>query len=563
MRGCRGGVADIVLTSITLDQWRMRYPAQERWAIDGVDLTLRRGEITWLGGAIGAGTSTLLLGMAGLAPRLTGGDASGVVLHDGRTPADRSPLQDGIGYLGASPGLQISGIARTVRDEIAVGPMNLGRSVNAIRDATRSALERLHIEQLADRAPGELSGGETQRVMLACLLASEPSTWLLDEPFSALDRASVVHVRRLLQDLARLGATIAIACDDADTMLDVADRLVVLRHGRVALDGLPRPLLAGDAIDITAMGTTDAATVAAMARLPSPRPLTRPELVRYVRRQTVPAAQSVAAPARPAADAMELLRFDRVAFAYGHGPRVLQDASLTVAAGEAVGIFGDNGAGKSTLLRLAMALEHPVAGTVQTLGQPTSGLQPEDLAPIAGFLFQQPERQLFAASVQAECSWAPKLAGWDDSRVRHAVVDTLDALGLSDTSPEHPYDLPLPLRRLVALAAILAADPALILLDEPTAGLDAASRERVIRVIRSRAASGRGVVAITHDPLFAHEALDRGVVLDHGRVVADGPVREILDDRVLPRTAALVVAETLGLPAGHDRRADVVPYLRN
>ncbi len=119
------------------------------------------------------------------------------------------------------------------------------------------------------------------------------------------------------------------------------------------------------------------------------------------------------------------------------------------------------------------------------------------------------------------------------------------------------------MRRLVALAAILAADPELILLDEPTAGLDAASRERVIRVIRARAASGRAVVAITHDPLFAHEALDRAIVVRGGRVVLDGSLRTVMDDHQLPRTAALAVAELAGLPPGRDRRADIVPYVRS
>ncbi len=404
------------MTSIALAGWRFRYPDQERWAIDGVDLTLRPGEITWLGGAIGAGTSTLLLGMAGLAPRLTGGDASGVVRHDGRAPAARSPLQDGIGYLGPSPALQISGVARTVRDEVAVGPMNLGRPAATIRTATQSALERLHLTHLAERAPGRLSGGETQRVLLACLLASEPSAWLLDEPFSALDRASAAELRQLLRDVAARGATVAVACDDADSMLAVADRLVVLRQGRVALDGDPRHLLAGDDVDAAGMGTTDAATVARLAHVPAPRPITQPELLRCVDVPVAPPSVERPEPQPHGDGDGESLRMQGVAFAYPDGPLVVDGVDLTVGRGEAVGIFGANGAGKSTLLRLAMALEHPVAGTVCTLGRPTTGRHPEDLAPIAGFLFQQAERQLFAGSVHAECAWAPRLAGWDQDR---------------------------------------------------------------------------------------------------------------------------------------------------
>lgn len=256
------------------------------------------------------------------------------------------------------------------------------------------------------------------------------------------------------------------------------------------------------------------------------------------------------------------LSFAEVGFAYSGGAAVLASVSFAVAAGEGVGLFGANGAGKSTLLRLAMALEQPSTGAIMTLDRPTLGLNPEDLAPRAGFLFQQPERQLFATSVRSECSLAPRLAGWERARVSAAVTAVLSELGLSDTAEEHPYDLPLPRRRLVALAAILAADPDLLLLDEPTAALDFTSRELVIRAVRARVERGKAVLAITHDAVFAHEALERGLLLERGRVVHDGPTRDVIDDQRLVRPAALAVALVLGLPPGQDRRADVAGRLR-
>jgi len=257
-----------------------------------------------------------------------------------------------------------------------------------------------------------------------------------------------------------------------------------------------------------------------------------------------------------------VLQLTDVAFQYPGGPPVLDGVSFVIRPGEAVGLFGSNGAGKSTLLRLAMALEHPTAGSVSTLGLATTGRHPEELAPRAGFLFQQPERQLFASSVQAECSLAPRLAGWDAPRIAAAVSAVLNQLGLADTAEEHPYDLPLPRRRLVALAAVLAADPDLILLDEPTAALDVASRERVIEVVRERARAGKAVLAVTHDPAFAHEALDRALLLDRGKLVQDGPVRDAIDDRRMIRPAALAVALVLGLSPGEDRRKEVALALR-
>jgi energy-coupling factor transport system ATP-binding protein len=546
---------------------RIRYPAQQRWALDGVDLDVEPGRITWFSGALGSGTSTLLLALAGLAPRLTGGERAGSVRVGDLDPAELEPARAGIAYLGPSPALQLSGIAKTVRDEIAVGPMNRGETRAQIATATDDAIRRLQLDDLAGRAPGALSGGETQRVLLAALLAARPRAWLLDEPFSALDHGVATQVRQLLRELASEGATVIVACDDADIMLDIADRLIVMRRGRIELDGDPHQLLAGEQVIAAGAGTTDAATLAREAGFGVPRPLRREELLRLVAPQIgferslgSRAAGPTTASATVTAPILEL---SRVAFAYPGGPSVLNDVTVAIHSGEAVGVFGANGAGKSTLLRLAMALEHPGTGTVRTLGRSTTGRYPEDLAPRAGFLFQQPERQLFAMSVRAECALAPHLAGWTVDRTRDAVMATLQELGLADTANDHPYDLPLPQRRLVALAAILAADPELILLDEPTAALDFASRERVIAVIRERTRRGRTVVAITHDADFAHEALQRGLVLEGGRPVQDGPIREVIDDRRMVRPAALAIALELGMPPGRDRRADVASALRN
>jgi energy-coupling factor transport system ATP-binding protein len=544
----------------------IRYPAQQHWALHGVDLEVQPGQLTWLSGALGSGTSTLLLALAGLAPRLTGGERTGSVRRGDQDPAELEPARAGIAYLGPSPALQLSGIAKTVRDEIAVGPMNRGETREQIAAAADGAIRRLELGYLAERAPGALSGGETQRVLLAALLAASPRAWLLDEPFSALDHARATQVQQLLRELARAGATVIVACDDADMMLDIADRLIVMRGGRIELEGDPRELLAGERVIAAGAGTTDAAMLAREAGFAVPRPLRRNELLQLVARQTgfASSPEPRAAPATALSNGADpILELRRVDFAYPGGPHVLKDVTLAIHSGESVGLFGANGAGKSTLLRLAMALEHPGAGTVTTLGRSTSDRYPEDLAPRAGFLFQQPERQLFAMSVRAECALAPTLAGWTPDRTRDAVMATLQELGLADTANDHPYDLPLPQRRLVALAAILAADPELILLDEPTAALDFASRERVIDVIRERTQRGRTVVAITHDADFAHEALQRGLVLEGGRPVQDGRIREVIDDRRMVRPAALAIALELGMPPGRDRRAEVASALRN
>jgi energy-coupling factor transport system ATP-binding protein len=243
-----------------------------------------------------------------------------------------------------------------------------------------------------------------------------------------------------------------------------------------------------------------------------------------------------------------VLEFDRVSFAYaGTGVSALTDLSLSVSAGEALALLGPNGAGKTTALRLAMALLHPSAGEVRVMGKPTAGRMPEDVAGDAGFLFQQPEHQLFASSVREDVAFGPRQLGRDN--VDEVVDRALDQLELGHVASVHPYDLPAPRRRLVALAGVLALRPRLLLLDEPTAGLDRHSRMLVRRALAARRADGGAVMAVSHDGEFVLEAMDRAVTLEQGRVVGDSTSAEALGRPGAPSAPAWArLVARLGAP---------------
>ena len=254
-----------------------------------------------------------------------------------------------------------------------------------------------------------------------------------------------------------------------------------------------------------------------------------------------------------------VLRLDRVTYRYpGAVGAALDAVSLDVAAGEAVGLLGPNGAGKTTLTRLAMALLHPDDGAVISAGRDTARLAPEQLAGTVGYLFQQPESQLFERTVAAELRFGPAQLGWASERIDGALSGVLERLGLTAWAEAHPYDLPGPARRLVALGAALITTPVLLLLDEPTAGLDRSARTVVQEVVRDETARGTAVVAVTHDPEFAVEALTRAVVLERGRITQDGPMGRVLESGrgglTLPPSAEL--ARRLELPGGPLHLAD-------
>ena len=257
-----------------------------------------------------------------------------------------------------------------------------------------------------------------------------------------------------------------------------------------------------------------------------------------------------------------MITFDGVHFSYAEN-RVLTDLTLAIGAGEAVGLFGANGAGKSTVLRLCMALLQPSSGRVRVAGHLTAGLGPEDVAGEVGYLFQRPEDQLIRTTVRAELAYGPEQLGWARARIEEAVRATLALCQLESQAETHPYDLPLPKRRLVALASVLVSSPKVLLLDEPTALLDRNARALVATIVRTRAAAGTAVVAVVHDSVFAIEALGRGIALGEGRVLDDGPVEQVLRSGVaglgLPPDA--VAAERAGVKSASLRMVDLAAAL--
>ena len=229
------------------------------------------------------------------------------------------------------------------------------------------------------------------------------------------------------------------------------------------------------------------------------------------------------------------LRADHVSFAYGATP-ALADVSFTLAPGERVALLGRNGAGKSTLVKLVTGLLRPRAGSVWVGDWDTRDRAPEALARRVGSVFQHADQQLFARTLQDDVSFGPRALGLAPSEVHERVARALAVLGLEGLAREHPYDLPPAFRKLAALAGALALEPALLVLDEPTAGLDRALRARVAHALGERSTGGVALLVITHDLTFAAETLERGLVLDRGRLACDEPLRHLLaaGDRLAP-----------------------------
>lgn len=264
------------MSALHLQDVGFTYPGAPAPALQRCSLQADGGAVTWLTGALGAGTSTALLVAAGLAPRHTGGERTGTVLTLGLDPAAPSAAALGgrVALVLPSPATQLSGIAETVAQEVAFAPANLGWPRARIHEGVAGALAALDISHLASRDPGALSGGEMQRTVIAAMLVLQPELWLLDEPTSALDAAGRTLLHQLLRREAARGAAVVVASEDADGLAGVADRLVVFEDGRPVLDGTPDAILRGDPVWAVRAASTTIAELSRAAGEAGPRPLT-------------------------------------------------------------------------------------------------------------------------------------------------------------------------------------------------------------------------------------------------------------------------------------------------
>ena len=503
---------------IRFEQVTVTYGGLDCPVLADVDLHVPEGELALVVGPTGVGKSTLLRCVNGLVPHFSGGTLLGRVTVAGRDTRTHPPreLADVVGVVGQDP---LAGfVTDVVEDELAYGMESLGLTPQVMRKRVEETLDLLGLAELRDRPLRTLSGGQRQRVAIGSVLTTHPQMLVLDEPTSALDPAAAEEVLAALQRLVHdLGLTVLLAEHRLERVVQYADRVV-------RLDGVGLPVVSGNPAGVLAQSVV-APPVVELGRLAGWHPL--PLSVRDARRAAGPLRERLVgrAPLRavhpadgpPAAAARDLVvRYGDVV--------ALRGASLAVTAGEVVAVMGRNGAGKSTLLNALVGLTVPSAGVVRVAGADPAQLAARDLVRHAGLVPQEPADLLTAETVAAECSASDR-----DSRAAAGATRTLlDRLAPGIDSATHPRDLSEGQRLALVLALVLVAEPPLLLLDEPTRGLDYTAKARLVGVLRSLAAQGHAVVMATHDVELVAEVATRTVVMAEGEIVADGPTAEVL-----------------------------------
>lgn len=497
---------------------RFSYDRGTSWALDGVSLTVHAGERLCLVGPNGSGKSTLARLIAGLAAP-DGGEVTllGQRVHEAGPNADAyRAARRGIGMVFQNPEDQL--VTTVLEDDVAFGPENLGLERGLISERIVDSLQAVGLANLRQSDPTRMSGGQQQRAAIAGMLAMNPAMLVLDEPTAMLDESARAEVMRILDDLQARGTTIVHVTHHPDETVH-ADRIVRMEAGRIvgvtaAVDNRP-PLAEAVSQSETEGGI---GTEAAPSRPTNDSPRQRQ---REDGSELPLLSDGIGDMPDP------IIRVSHLTYRYPSAKRaVIDDLSFTIARGETVALMGVNGSGKSTLVRMLCALAAPTAGSIEVAGVPVSSIgrrgrnarpksanrkQLAQLRRHVGYVMQHPEHQLFADTVAEDVAYGPRNQGLGETEVADRVRESLELLHIGHLADRSPFDLSGGQQRLAAIAGVLACNPDVLIMDEPTASLDVQAKERIHELLRMLKSRGVTVLIITHDWEEAEQIADRVV----------------------------------------------------
>ncbi len=536
----------IELTDVTF-----RYGTQPEgeYAVTDLDISLEEGQFVGVTGQSEAGKATLSRLISGQIPHFYHGELSGDVTVEGTSTAESTvgELSKKIGYVFENPYDQLTGASSTVLEEVAFGLETHGLTREEMRERAKESLAAIGVEDLVDRDPMQLSGGQCQRVAIASVIAMQPDVLVLQQPTAQLDPEGTEEVFEVVAEMNDRGYTVVMVSHELDRLVPHLDRLVVMDDGRIRFDGPPDDVLVGATEEGLPLFVPTPVRVgrrlreAGLVSDDEPVPVTESGCLAELRRVTeaprpdgdtdaefdVSSAETDGTAEPPEEDAEVVL--DGVHYQYPSGVEALRGVSFSLDAG-CVCLIGQNGAGKSTLVKHLNGLLDATEGTVYVQGTDTREHTTAELAHDVGLSFQNPDDQLFHSTVEEEVQYGPKNLGYDSEEVAERTEMALDLLGLTERRDENPYDFGEPWRKRVAVASVVAMDTDTVIVDEPTSGQDAPGYGQLGEAVETLVERGKLVIVVTHDMDFVREHADRTILLAKGQVIADGDPRSVLGD---------------------------------
>ena len=500
---------------ITFSNVSLIYPNSTKTILEDLSFTISEGELVLVIGSTGSGKSSLLRLINGLVPHHTGGILAGDITVDGQSTQLVKPggFAHLIGIVGQNP---INGfVTDKVEDELVFGMEALNLSPDIMRKRVEEVLDLLGLVHLRQRSLATLSGGEQQRVAIGSALVMHPKILVLDEPTSALDPIAAEEVLSILHRLVHdLSLTVVIAEHKLERVIGFADRILYIEgNGSATIDSpeiiMKNSVIAPPIVHLArALGLSDIGLS-----------------VRDLRRKTTELRQTLPDIERTQHQSGALaIKAENVEISYGRYPAI-KNLSCRIFDGEVVAVMGRNGAGKSSLLSVLVGLTEPTSGSVEVRGAPAHSFKAAQRREKIGFIPQEPSDLLYHQSVAKECQQADRDNGVESGTTYALLTRLVQTIG----KDVHPRDLSEGQRLALALSIVLSGDPSILVLDEPTRGLDYQSKAILINTLRnfSRELS-RPIIIATHDVELVAELADRVIFLADGEIVADGSTLDVL-----------------------------------
>ena len=490
------------------------YPNSRKTILENLTFTVNESELILIIGLTGAGKSSFMKLINGLIPHHTSGILSGEIIVAGQSINQLKPgqLSGIIGIVGQNP---LNGfVTDQVEDEIAFGLETNGIERSVIRRRVEEVIDLLGLQPIRKRSLSTLSGGEQQRVAIASALVMNPKVLVLDEPTSALDPVAAEEVLAIINKLVHdLGLTVIMAEHKLERVIHFVDRIVLVQgDGQVEI-GLPQEIMNKSDINPPIVKVAKHLNLTEL-------PLSVRELKRVTSKWQLPIKAIQRSAFRKSQSSVQVKDFSVDL----SGKRVLNKVNLNFNTGEIVSVMGRNGAGKSTLLRAIAGGLNQFAGEILINGSDASKLTGKDLVSLIGYVPQEPADLFFASSVKGECEHTDSQNGL----VAGSTEEILTALSPSININSHPRDLSEGQKLVLALALVLVTNPKILILDEPTRGLDYRAKDQLTQILKDVALNSVTVILATHDVELVAELATRVVVIADGEIISDGETRDVL-----------------------------------
>lgn len=530
------------------------YQGGEKAALRELRFSQARGQMIGIMGASGAGKSTLAKCLNRIVPEFESGELRGAIRILGR-PIDGLRVADVASSVGmVFQDFESQLFSTNVTHEVAFALEQARMSRDEMASRIASAIEAVGLAGFEQRDPTSLSGGQKQRLAIASVLALRPSIIVFDEPTTDLDPEGRAEVFDLIRSLRAQGLSLIVIEHEAEELRG-CDRLLLMRDGSVLAEGTPAELMTR-LETLEHCGVRPPGINEVLAKLGIGGHAESVDDAEAAIRRAFPKVRDAleqAAPPAPSQDSphlqsgVPLVEVQNISFSYPEGQSVLDSINLSIHPGEFLAIIGQNGSGKTTLAKHIVGLLTPRRGRVLLGGRDRATLRASETAREAAYVFQNPDHQLFAPTVGEEVAFGPRNFGLDADEVERRCAEVLRAVGMDRLVDSDPFLLSKGERQRVAVASVLALRPRLLILDEPTTGLDYREQRRMMALVSELNRSGIAIVMITHTPWLVAEYARRVILMRAGRVLFDGPVRELFADEALLKSSSFRAPEVTQL----------------